>query len=612
MVKGQVEFVAIIGIIAVVIVAVYFAFTSVSPGVTPTAPVYTSAEQASVAEAVNSFVRDGASETLRTLSTYGGHLSSQAGSVTYLGKETSYWLKDGYVSYPDLRTNFIQGLRDYINSNKDALEESLAGQGVEFGSATVSATMMANQVVATVNMPTTFKGGQVPQPYVITIPTKISDVYDFSKAFVEYQNNERFLEYATLGSMVSSPVTNNEKDVPIWITITRCGEYVFRTWADIQPGVDYAMKVTLAHIYLPGNVPTGVGDVASYPKYPLPEMNGKSYSDLDISFTLPDNFVLDRSTLQIEPDPIVSYARPVPRTGLCYGDPMLVNYHLKYPAVVVVKDPITGNLFKFAVSTMIQDNLPGDWSTLGYDSDDQESICAARECPADIRVLDSTGSPIGGAAIKFAGCGLGSTDSDGLFSGLAPCAAGPLHVFKAGYGTYNQAKDESALRDITVTLPGMPQLNVYFYEVPIENQSDASGEKYFVYDRTITSVGSDRVARLTLINSADLERYDMISEDDIEVLDHVPAGEYGFSSGLFSSDVSTIYGGVTGTYEITEAMDGKALYVYIPTISGFGDIDNDDGRVDASSTLMDVMATLGISPLADEPFVQSGAMEASL
>ena len=86
MVKGQVEFIAIIGIIAVVIVAVYFAFTSVAPGVTPTAPVYTSAEQASVADTVNSFVRDGVSETLRTLSTYGGYLSPQADSVTYLGR----------------------------------------------------------------------------------------------------------------------------------------------------------------------------------------------------------------------------------------------------------------------------------------------------------------------------------------------------------------------------------------------------------------------------------------------------------------------------------------------------------------------------------------------
>lgn len=612
MVKGQVEFIAIIGIIAVVIVAVYFAFTSVAPGVTPTAPVYTSAEQASVADTVNSFVRDGTLETLRTLSTYGGYLSPQADSVTYLGKETSYWMKDGSVSYPNLKDNFIQGLRDYINTNKDALESSLAGQGVEFGTPTISATLMSNQIVATVNMPTTFKGGQVPQPYVITIPTKISDVYDFSKAFVDYQKTERFLEYTTLASMVSSPITNNVKDVPMWITITRCGEYVFKTWSDIHPGVDYAVKITLAHIYMPGKVPTNIGAVTSYPKYPLPPMNGKSYSDLGVSFTLPDNFGFDRTNLQIDPDPIIAYAKPVPRIGLCYGDPKLVSYHVDYPAVVVVKDSLTGNLFKFAVDTMIQDNLPGDWAIVGYDLDDQEAICAARDCPVDIKVVDASGSPVDGAAIRFAGCGLGSTDINGDFKGIAPCAAGPLHIFKPGYGTYMQAFDESEIRDITVTLPGIPHLSIYFYEVPIENQSDASGEKYFIYDRTITTVGSDKMARLVLTNSVDLETYEVVSEDDIAVLNYAPAGIYGFSSGLFSSDIAAMYGGASGSYEITEAMNGKALYVYIPTLVGFEDIEDDDSMVDASVTLLAVLEKLGIGPISDTPFVQRGALEANL
>ncbi len=612
MVKGQVEFIAIIGIIAVVIVAVYFAFTSVAPGVTPTAPVYTSAEQASVADTVNSFVRDGTSETLRTLSTYGGYLSPQADSVTYLGKETSYWMKDGSVSYPNLKDNFIAGLRDYINTNKDALESSLAGQGVEFGTPTVSATLMSNQIVATVNMPTTFKGGQVPQPYVITIPTKISDVYEFSKALAEYQKTERFLEYTTLASMVSSPITNNVKDVPMWIALVRCGDYVFKTWSDIQPGVDYAVKTTLAHIYMPGKVPTNIGDVTSYPKYPLPPMNGKSYSDLGVSFTLPDDFGFDRSNLQIDPDPIIAYAKPVPRTGLCYGDPKLVSYHLDYPAVVVVKDSLTGNLFKFAVDTMIQDNLPGDWATVGYESDDQEAICAARDCPVDITVVDSSGGPVDGAAIKFAGCGLGSTDVNGEFKGIAPCAAGPLHVFKANYGTYQQAFDESDIRDITVTLPGIPQLSVYFYEVPIENQSDSSGEKYFIYDRTITTVGNDRVARLVLTNSADFEMYEVVSEDDIAVLNYAPAGNYGLSSGLFSSDIATMYGGAVTSYEITEDMNGKALYVYIPTLVGFENIDNDDDIVGATDTLSTVLRNLGIGPISSTPFVQTGALEVTL
>ncbi len=614
MVKGQVEFIAIIGIIAVVIVAVYFAFTSVAPGVTPTAPVYTSAEQASVADTVNSFVRDGTSETLRTLSTYGGYLSPQADSVTYLGKETSYWMKDGSVSYPNLKDNFIAGLRDYINTNKDALESSLAGQGVEFGTPTVSATFMSNQIVATVNMPTTFKGGQVPQPYVVTIPTKISDVYDFSKAFADFQKTERFLEYTTLASMVSSPITNNVKDVPMWIALTDCGQHVFKTWFDVQPGVDYAVRTTLAHVYMPGKVPLNVGDSTSYPKYPLPPMNGKSYSDLGVSFKLPDNFGFDQTNLQMDPDPLIAFAKPLPRIGMCYSDPVLVSYFVSYPAVVTVKDPLTGNLFKFAMNILIQDNLPGEWvAAAGYDDGVQEEICSLDECLADITVVDASGNPVSGASVKFSGCGIGVTDGGGELKGLAPCAVGLLEITKAGHGIYSEMKDAGEIRTITVTLPKTPHVSIYFYEVPIDNQSDAQGERYVIYHNTIGAMEGKKVARLFLTSLDTVDSYEIMSEDSIEILNYVPAGRYSIATGIFSDDVSLMYGGgASMAYEIAESLDGKALYIYIPTMVGFEDITDPDAQVGATVTLTAVLEKVGIDPITPIPFVQKTALEAVL
>lgn len=609
--KGQVEFIAIIGIVAVVIVAVYYASTAlVSPGVAPGAPTYTAPEQASVAETVNSFIRDGTSEAMRSIYAYGGYTEAQSSSVMYLGKEVSYWMKDGSSSYPNIRQNLVQGITSYINNNKANLEQALEGQGVTLGSATVSATVMPSQLVVSVNMPTTVKGNQMPQPYVVTIPTKLGEIEEFSKALVEFQKTERFFEWATISSMWMRPLSNGVNSVPFWVSAEDCGTFIHIDKADVMPEVEAAVEDTMAHTYMPGKVPENLGDSTSFPKYGLPQIGGKSYSDLGVTFALSDSFDVDNSNYQMSPNPVIVTPKIVPMTAMCYSAPVLVKHYLSYPMIAVVKDPLTGELFRFASSVFIKDNEPGEWSDTGaYSLSVSEEICQTAGCVGRITLKDASGSPVKNAGINFIGCSVGSTDENGFLEAVIPCGTGTLTVSKSGYDSLGRMYSSSDLNGIEIVSAKKPAMSVNFYEVRMQNVTPSESgivEQYFVaWPDGVTAVEDD-VARLTLASKEDGELFDIMAEEGIVSVDHIPAGEYGVAGTLYSSDLGEIKGEFGSEYYIGEFMDGKSLNVYIPTILGYGGQSEDQRRI-SMTTLAYNLEQCGLGPVTsvEDQFTES-------
>ena len=265
--KGQVEFIAILGILVVAVVAVYFAWQGLAP---PTQLPALSAEQQVVADAVGGFLREGTQDVLSTMAQNGGYLSADEfpmGSETLNGKPAPYWFYNGRVQVPDFKSTFLRGITAYINNNIDSLRESLSDQEVTFGTPAVSVDVLPGQLTITVNMPTTMKGTVVPQPYQVIVPTKMAEAFEFGGAFVNFEAQNRFLEYATLSSIALSPLKNNIQTVPLWIYLTKCGESVYKSWSDVKDAAKERVEVTLAHTYMPGKVPLNTANTASYPKY---------------------------------------------------------------------------------------------------------------------------------------------------------------------------------------------------------------------------------------------------------------------------------------------------------------------------------------------------------
>lgn len=592
MAKGQAEFAVIIGIVIVAAVVIIYALPNI------TNPIIPSGKYGMFKASFESLVRDGAQDTMSRLSAYGGYpdnSSFQLGSVSFLGKEVPYWQKDGSVKYPNVKDNFVQGVSSYLSKNKEGFLQEMKMAGLEIGEPRVSANMLASKIIITVNMPTKIDGTNYPQPYTVEIPSRLGEIEEFSKAFAQYDKNSRPLEYYTLSSMIISPMEEDVHSVPIQIFLTECGEYVFRSWWDIKPSLENVIKATLAQTYMPGKAPLNTMMTSSSPKYSLVPLNGKRYESLDVSFFLPDNFELTPADFQFSPDPIIAISQVIPMVGQCQSDPVYVKYYLSYPAIVRVKDPLTQNVFQFAVHVYIEDNKPGDWSGTGYETDVQKQICSNPQCSADISLKDSLGKPVDYAAVSFMGCSLGRTDSQGILRGPAPCGLGPLQVYKQGYESYGRMQSSDSIRGLSLTLAKTPAIRLHLYEVIVQNIS--LNGKYDISQDGISPIATNRLVYMNLYDTTNVKAYQRGFSAAGNLLNSMPAGPYIITASLISAGGEEL-GAILVDYTLSESLDGKDLYVYLPDSLDYGKITDEAEKAGATVTLTNVLTKCGLGPIS--------------
>jgi hypothetical protein len=595
MAKGQAEIVVVVGIVIVAAVVILYAVQS---GIFVSSEVPGAVRQKydSVKASLESLVRDGSQETMRKLSTYGGYLdnsSFQMGSVEFLGKEVPYWQYNGQVKYPNVQENFRTGLRDYLSRNKETVAEALKMSGVEFGEPQVSVNFMSSKIVVTVNMLTTIDDNKISKPYVVEVQTRLNEINEFSKAFAAYDKEKRPLEYYTLSSMMMSPMEQDVHTVPIFIFLTDCGDYVFKSWWDVKPAMEDTIKATLANVYMPGKAPTNFMGSSSSPKYTLVPLNGKRYESLDVTFHLPDNFQLSQSSFRFSPDPISAIANMIPMVGQCQSDPVYVNYYLSYPSIVRVKDPDTQNIFQFALDVMIKDNKPAEWTASGYGSDIQAQICANPQCSAQITVKSASGNPVDSASVSFMGCQIGQTNDQGALSAAAPCGIGPLRVYREGYEMYSQMQSSDNLRGLSLTVPKTPAVRLHFYEVTVENMS-LSG-KYQILDNSVNPLAQGESVYMVFQDTSG-KTYQAGYNTQSALLNVIPAGDFVVTATLLSK--ADELGAIIMKYSITEDMDGKDLYIYLPSTSGYKSITDTAQKASAAASLTGVLYKCGYGPVA--------------
>ena len=591
MLKGQVEFIVILGLIVVGIVAMYYALPAIT---TPAAPPAVASEQQTVKESVNNFIKGGILETIRVLGKNGGYTFAQSNSVEYLGSKVPFWHYRGTQSIPNYQQNFALSLTEYLRANKDSLAESLAGKGVTFGDPSVSVNILNSQIIATVSMPTSVKEYPIAQPYSVTIQSNMGEVYDFAKKFVNVVGTQRYFEYFTMSTMMFSDIEDNVRKVPLFIFLSECGDVVFKTYEDVRPEVMNAVRTTLAHTYLPGKSPTNVASTTSYPKYVVPGVDGKPYTNIDVRFQLPDGFDLTEDNFQMDPDNIMMVAEPLGPTGICYAEPVYVRYYLNYPVVVDVKDPLTGNSLRFAFEVFIKDNGPADYGAVGYELP-APTYCDDPACIANIKVVNAEGGAVPGAMIKFMGCDY-RTDNAGVYQGLIPCGLGPAVVNTREYCKFSQSMSASDLYDATLTLKRKPVTNLYFHEVVVQN--DSVNGQYIILPGDIRWLGADRAVGLNLFDFDLGETHYRMFDTQTGLITEMCPGAYNLGVTLSNTELTERYGALYGVLELEEA--AANMHVYIPTFYGFQAL-TDDEAYQVGTILTNVLRQCNISPLSYTP-----------
>ncbi|MCJ7816341.1 MAG: hypothetical protein MUP55_00655 [Candidatus Aenigmarchaeota archaeon] len=594
MARGQTEIVVVLGIVIVAIVVILYAVPNIIPSDVPQA---IKAKYDSVKASFESLVMDGAQNTIRKLSAYGGYLDDSSfplGSVTFLGKEVPYWQYNGQVKYPNVKDNFIRDLREYLANNKDTVAETLKMSGVVLGDPQVSANFLANKIVITVNMPVTIDGTKVSKPYSVEVQTKLNEIDEFAKGFASYDASKRPFEYYTLSSMIISPIEQDIHAVPTFIFLTECGEYVFRSWWDVKPEMENVIRTTLAQTYMPGKAPNNTMMTSSSPKYMLVPINGKRYETLDVNFHLPDDFSLSQSSFQFSPDPIMVTSKIIPMVGQCQSDPVYINYYVSYPVIARVKDPLTQNVFQFGLHVFIKDNKPGVWTASGYESDIQKQICSNPQCAADITLKDSLNKPVDYASITFMGCDLGRTNAQGVLRGPAPCGLGPIQVYKQGYDIYSRMESSDRLSGLTISLLKTPSITAHFYQVIVQNLS--LNGKYDISQNAVNPIETGRVVYMNFFDIANVKSYQAGYSSKGGQISGMPAGYYVIGGTLLSK--GNEFGAFIINYTLSESLDGKDLYVYLPDELGYSLISDPAQKAGATVTLTNVLIKCGLGPVS--------------
>jgi hypothetical protein len=449
--KGQVEFIVIVALIIIAVTAVIL--VSRQAVVTQPPPSGIPEEAKTIKDSVTNLIRAGVKDdpnsVLTRIYNQGGALKP-AFSVKFGAFDTAVWSACGETTSPDVKKEIGAGIMEYLRANlKDKMEFYGKNVAFDFSKSRYEVDIFKDRVNIRIFLPTKVETYDIQQPYEISVDTKLSDVLDFSKNFINDTGKSRFFEVITLASMAHS---NPDSDywVPVAGIQTGCGNPLFKTRSQLLPGIKEIIKYTVSHVVFNAQPLK----LAENPFYPINNVGGKLYPGLQVAFAYPPSWdsEIDKNFM-FAPDPLRVVPKPtMPLIPLCMG-PYSVAYTFRYPVVIMVEDSKLNQWFKFAVMVDVQNTQPGACTAnLGNASEYSVMCVTEAKCDASVTVKNTTGSPVEGADVSFYTCDVGVTDKSGVVQGKIPCMISELHVYKAGYRSFGDLLTSGEVSDKTVTL----------------------------------------------------------------------------------------------------------------------------------------------------------------
>ncbi len=626
--KGQVEFVAIAAVILVVLIVVILAVQQTS--VTPPVGTGISEEAKTVKDSVNNLIKTGLKERMKLIYEQGGTLNPQGLTVKFGMFEVPVWQACDQVNIPDVESEIKDGVASYLRTNLKN-EEEFAKKKVnfDFSKMDVDVDIFKDSMRVRVNLPTTITDYSIPQPYEVTIPTKLYDILDFSKNFVNDNTEGRIFETALLKCILKSPT---DPDSPDWIhpfgIQTGCGNMFMKKRSDLLPAMKKFITLTVSQVLWNERPLRSVNNNCFSP---INTVGGKMYPDLNVYFEYPREWDSElNQKFFFSPNPLIVNPTPVlPFVPICMQS-YAVGYTVSYPVVIQVEDPLTNQPFKFAVMADITNSMTGNCSAFEIETGESDymDLCVNNaKCSAKITVKDTDGNPVEGADVMFDVCDIGRTDMNGVAEGAIPCGLAEFHVYKDGYKSYGDFLPAKHLEDYTVELMKVQDnITLHFNGLPLKcegasgfgtDQLDCSN---YVVEGSVQPILS--LGGLTVFSTFVPKNKSIWVPEDMDlVFDNTfnaTLSDRVFIEGLYPNkfDVSAF---VTKNFEIMNGFmesnftltgEDKDIYIYMPVVLkmdvGGSEVDlNESIRQEESEQLTTVLKNCGIDPVGTTPQTSS-------
>jgi hypothetical protein len=455
--RGQAEFIIIIGILIVIAAVAYFVLSS-GTITTDNLPASVAAEKRLVEDAVTNVGRQGADFSIKWIEQQGGYFQPDINNaVAFTTVAVSYWQRCGHTNVPTLNEitdRMEEAIEDYMRADLSSRTEYFSRNVTfDFDSMYVKANILKNSIDYSVYLPTTIRGYDIPQPYTFSVPTKLGEIYEFAKGFAEENARNRYLDHFTIASIYFSDELETQG------VLTQCGDGIYQSGVEISNGLQNAVDYTLANtLWWQPMPPASSGSKV----YAIESLSGKTYDQFDIGLYLHDNFKLGIANPLFMTNANSAAAVSIFHTPACFA---LYNfrYSVDYPVIVRVRDELTGHYFNFAVHVDVNEMLPADCAPfVSLPSSDDTG------CDAGVKVVGSDG-PLEDVFVSYADYYVGKTDEDGILVGSIPCDDGKLIVNKGGYAFIELDKTKDSIND-TYSLKKVPEVELNFRQVDIASR----------------------------------------------------------------------------------------------------------------------------------------------
>ncbi len=532
--KGQTEIIIVLAVLIAGVVAVFVATQTflVRPETSDIANL-----KALLKSDMDRAIQTSASEVVGRIGRQGGYLSPPGDTAKFAGEKIPYWGACQNKLIPTLdqiKTNIKIGLTDKLNSLDLSSLRSKYGKEIatkQIIRDDIDILIRENDIIADVYLPTSIEGFSLEMPYKITIPVNLGRVYQFASDFIEDNSKNRHFEKF----IVSLFYHSNPRNFPTVGILGKCGDSIFRSREELQREgekiIDFAAAKTLlwqkappqpdritfdsylntlpeegreifqnaienltsnytekqkAKIieYLEDNfIPNQPKDNRRYLEYYLPEVNGRSYPDLDIKFSRGAD--LDEKNFQPSEVPvaIINSKTIYDMVPECL-EGFSIDYSMNLPIVASVR---SGDFeFNFATLASIAQSEIASCELKG-DINSVEDPCAEKKCDAKVFVADRKGKGIQDTKVSLGPCLLGLTDSKGFVDGKTVCGVSELVVYNPRYGYQYEVVNTNNLNR-NVTLKKAPTVLFHFNRATVHAQFQQTEGYLPIEHKTIAGI----------------------------------------------------------------------------------------------------------------------------
>lgn len=373
--KAQVEFMAVVIFLLLIIVVAYASFFR--PETDVGMPDAAKRKMNAVSDYLSGMAGRVAGEVISDIEANGGYAdpsSAPAGSVAFLGNPAPVWQRCGRSFIPpmgDIEEAIASEIEEYLKAHGPEAAEVFGGQAsFEFSDVNVTAKVRESDVDISIDLPTAVGKYPVREPYKVSYPTNLGMIYDFASDFSASQGEKRYFENFLLASIYLSREDENPL-LPAFDVMTN--GTIFRNSDALTENLAKAVNHSITNVlFWQGMTDQSPGQAGeNKPKaFAIQSVSGRRYADLNppgpsdgIEFLVPDNLTIN-VTEDFQRVADGRFIEKVECDRFTYGTHDLTSYNLDYPltypVVVRVFDPMLGSYFRFAVVASIDDDMqPG-------------------------------------------------------------------------------------------------------------------------------------------------------------------------------------------------------------------------------------------------------------